>query len=694
MKKTPYFAATLAAGLVACSPNQQEDARESDAVASLVKNVTVSLETEPSTSDSAAAAILWAGSTGATHYIVGAVEDGIELYTPEGRRLSKTTGGEIESISRLSGLGADGTDLLLALDTADSSLDAYMVTDNAVTLVQADVVKAGQLLEGMCSFKSPLDGQSYAFLLASSGQIEQWHLYRDSDGQVNSRLTRALQVGTEPKFCVADERSNSLYVTEEAVGVWHFDADVEAETVPDLVDVKKFGQFHGEVGGLALHYTEAGQTLLLASDVETSRINLYDTVDGHRYIGSVQFTDSASSDGVENAGSLFASDGSSGQLVLTDEDNGDDATNFKVARFADLSTAFDLNTILAKPDGDDPTDAFALVTPSVETAPVADGGDAADDPAIWVHPTNAAESLVIGTNKQGGLYTYTLDGRMHQYLPDGKVNNVDIRYGVQIGDRKITLVAASNRTNEGISIYEMDETSRMLSNIADGVQPTGMPDPYGMCLYQSPKDGKAYVFINEKDGLVRQWALSEGTPGRVKATPVREFNVGSTAEGCVADDDTGTLFVAEEDIALWKYGAEPDAGDSREKVTDPQMNPALKDDLEGVSIYYAKGTAGYIVLSSQGNNSYALFNREPPHAYIGSFRVIADSSKGIDGSSETDGLDIISTPLGDAFPYGVFIAQDGRNIAPTENQNFKLVPWERIADPLGLEKYTERPRGR
>lgn len=693
MRKSPYIAATLAAGLVACSPNSQGNASESDAAASLVKNVTVSLETEPSTSDSAAAAILWPGTVGKPGYIVGAVEDGIELYTHDGRRLSKIDGGEIESISRLSGLGAGSADLLLALDTADSTLDAYSVADGAVMLVQPDVIKAGQLLEGMCSFTSPLDGQSYAFLLASSGQIEQWHLYRDKEGRLRSRLTRALQVGTEPKFCVADEQSNSVYVTEEAVGVWRYDADVEAETVPELVDVKKFGQFHGEVGGLALHHTEAGQTLLMASDVETSRINLYDTVSDHRYVGSVQFTASSASDGVDNAGALFASDGKDGLLVMADEDNGDAATNFKTASLADVSSAFSLGTTLAVPSGDDPTAAFTLVTPSVETDPVVDGGDAADDPAIWVHPTNPADSLVIGTNKQGGLYTYTLNGRTHQYLPDGKVNNVDIRYGVQIGDRKITLVAASNRTHENISIYEMNEDTRMLSNIADGIQPTGMPDPYGMCLYQSPKDGKTYVFINEKDGLVRQWALSEGAPGRVKATPVREFIVGSTAEGCVADDDTGTLFVAEEDVALWKYGAEPDAGDAREKITDPQMNPALKDDLEGVSIYYAEGTQGYIVLSSQGNNSYALFDREAPHAYLGSFRVIADSDQGIDGSSETDGLDIISTPLGDAFPYGVFIAQDGRNIAPAENQNFKLVPWERIADPLGLDKYTERPRG-
>ncbi len=31
------------------------------------------------------------------------------------------------------------------------------------------------------------------------------------------------------------------------------------------------------------------------------------------------------------------------------------------------------------------------------------------------------------------------------------------------------------------------------------------------------------------------------------------------------------------------------------------------------------------------------------------------------------------------------IAQDGRNMLPVENQNFKIVPWTAIADALNLE---------
>jgi 3-phytase len=114
-------------------------------------------------------------------------------------------------------------------------------------------------------------------------------------------------------------------------------------------------------------------------------------------------------------------------------------------------------------------------------------------------------------------------------------------------------------------------------------------------------------------------------------------------------------------------------------------NPALKDDLEGVGLYAQKGGKGYLVVSSQGNNSYALFRREGDNAYVGSFAVIADGASGVDGISETDGLDVTSASLGAGLEGGAFVAQDGRNVSPPENQNFKLVPWSAIAEKLGLK---------
>jgi 3-phytase len=144
------------------------------------------------------------------------------------------------------------------------------------------------------------------------------------------------------------------------------------------------------------------------------------------------------------------------------------------------------------------------------------------------------------------------------------------------------------------------------------------------------------------------------------------------------------LYVAEEDIGLWAVTAEPVAGAVPKAVDTVASNAKVKDDLEGVGIYDLGGGRGYVVVSSQGNNSYAVYRRGD-NAYLGSFAVMADAAAGIDGISETDGLDVSSANLGPGFEHGALIAQDGRNVLPVENQNFKMVPWSAIAKALNLE---------
>ena len=92
-------------------------------------------------------------------------------------------------------------------------------------------------------------------------------------------------------------------------------------------------------------------------------------------------------------------------------------------------------------------DAFN-VAPSAETDPVPSRGDAADDVAIWLHPSDRALSLVIGTNKsngsgKGGLYLYDLAGKEVGRVTGAAMNNVDLRYGFKLAGETIDIVAAT-----------------------------------------------------------------------------------------------------------------------------------------------------------------------------------------------------------------------------------------------------------
>ena len=99
---------------------------------------------------------------------------------------------------------------------------------------------------------------------------------------------------------------------------------------------------------------------------------------------------------------------------------------------------------------------------------------------------------------------------------------------------------------------------------------SGMSDPYGLCMYRSAKSGHYYVIANDSvDGKYRQWRCSIAAARRPSKL-VRDIAVGSQAEGCAADDELGQLYVAEEDVGLWKYSAEPAAASSARRSTRPK----------------------------------------------------------------------------------------------------------------------------
>jgi len=66
------------------------------------------------------------------------------------------------------------------------------------------------------------------------------------------------------------------------------------------------------------------------------------------------------------------------------------------------------------------------------------------------------------------------------------------------------------------------------------------------------------------------------------------------------------------------------------------------------------------------------------------FRIGISPERGIDGVSETDGLEATPQPLGPSFPRGMLVAQDGLKRMPSAAQNFKYVAWEDVARALGL----------
>lgn len=325
------------------------------------------------------------------------------------------------------------------------------------------------------------------------------------------------------------------------------------------------------------------------------------------------------------------------------------------------------------------------VSAVAETQPVASADDAADDPAIWADPADPTASLIVGTDKQRGIVLYDLRGRALHRLDAGRINNVDLREGFLLQGKTVVLAAGSNRSDGSLDLWVLDPKGRTLREVSDGVLPLGMPDPYGLCMYRSARDGSVQIIVNDKDGRVQQWRTIERAAGKVGIEKLREFRLDSQPEGCVADDALGLLYLGEEARGVWRLPAEASEQVAPVLVDHTGVGGHLVADVEGMSLWVAAGDAGFLVVSSQGEHAYAVYDRAIPNRYRGTFAIVDDAAAGIDGAQETDGLDISSIAARAASDRGILVVQDGFNTRPDAHQNFKIVPFARVIDVLGLE---------
>ncbi len=321
------------------------------------------------------------------------------------------------------------------------------------------------------------------------------------------------------------------------------------------------------------------------------------------------------------------------------------------------------------------------VSPKIETEPVKEkaGVDAADDPAIWYNQENPDESRVLGTDKKSGLGLYNLQGKLIDFIASGKINNVDLRYNFPYRGNKIALAAATERINTAVVLYQITSDSIIALGKPFKLDTAIIDDAYGLCMYQSPKTDNYYVFACGKNGNVQQLKVIT-VNNEVTLEVVRTITLASQTEGMAADDEEAVLYVAEEEKGIWKINAEPNAEDNRVLLEGSVGNNShIAFDIEGLDIYYGGDKKGYLIASIQGNFSYAVFNKQNDNQYLGSF--VVRSNEQIDGTEETDGLTVLNVALGEAFPNGLLVVQDGFN---TDNgvdkpQNFKYIDWLDVA---------------
>ncbi|WP_420167613.1 phytase [Streptomyces violaceoruber] len=380
----------------------------------------------------------------------------------------------------------------------------------------------------------------------------------------------------------------------------------------------------------------------------------------------------------------------------------------------------------------------------------AGGNANADDPAIWRNPADPGRSLVIATAKQGGLRAYDLDARQVQSIPapagpsagdkPGRFNNVDLVRGLRLGGVRTDVAVVSDRGNDRLHIYRIDrdKPGGPLTDVTHpGARPVFAADQaeineqktaYGLATWTDRATGRSYALVSQRNrtriALLELLPTSTGTvgyrqvrtldlpssfrlPNGATWTPCAEPDELPQVEGMVVDPADGTLYAGQEDVGIWRidaglsgtptlidkvreYGV-PGAYDEQTEECAPGADPGfggthLTADVEGLTLLDEPDGDGYLLASSQGDDTFAAYDRarDEDNEYENAFRITA-ASETLDGSEVCDGAAALNAPLGVRYPNGLLVVQDGEETpsdGDREATGFKFVDLGEVIDAI------------
>lgn len=301
------------------------------------------------------------------------------------------------------------------------------------------------------------------------------------------------------------------------------------------------------------------------------------------------------------------------------------------------------------------------VAPVLASDPV---GTDADDPAVWVHPTQPELSLVFGTDKvkapNGGLVTFTLDGKTFDRVSNlDRPNNVDVEYGLKMADGTWDIVVVTERLQHRLRIYRINPDTRKLADITGDTQLNlaasgDASEPMGIGLFKNPNSHEISTVVSPKTGpskgYLGEFRLVVNAQNKVDVKLARRFGEYSgkkEIESVYVDDAAGMVYYSDETVGTRRYDLTTGDAPSIFNTT------GFAGDHEGIAQWRINSKTNYLVCTDQipENSVFRIFSMALSPQLVAEF---------VGASDETDGIEICAKPLGPKFPEGLMVAMHSK----------------------------------
>ncbi|MBP1225770.1 3-phytase [Flavobacterium sp. 1355] len=298
-----------------------------------------------------------------------------------------------------------------------------------------------------------------------------------------------------------------------------------------------------------------------------------------------------------------------------------------------------------------------------------------DDPSIWIHPTDASKSIIVGTDKDtdGALYAFDLNGKiLKKSIVLQRPNNVDIAYGLLIDGKKVDIAVTTERETNKIRIFSLPDLEPIDNGGIPVFEGDTERDPMGVALYTRPSDKKIFAVVGRKTGpsgsYLWQYELS-GNGKAAVAKVVRKFGNYSgkkEIEAIAVDNELGFVYYCDEQFGIRKYKADPSLNDNKELAIFGKTG--FKADNEGIAIYKKTDSTGYILVSNQQANTFMVYPREGSKGKPNEYPLLAEIPT---STIECDGADVTNVNLGPKYKNGLFVAM-------SNGMTFHYYTWDLI----------------